>query len=111
MVAPELLDAAMRQAAVAHLRALGAARPLTSDDLAAGFMFDGQRVPLINPQRGIFKPRAMPYLLSIRTVYSRSGARIWYDDQRVSTVRSMRVKSWSITRSWAAIPMRRTIAG
>ena len=46
-------------------------------------MFAGERVPLVNPQRGIFKPRSMEHLLSIRTVFPRSGARVWYDDQRV----------------------------
>ena len=35
---------------------------LSSDDLRAGFVFEGSRVPLINPQRGIFKPTAMQYL-------------------------------------------------
>lgn len=55
---------------------------LSSRDLRAGFQFDGERIPLINPQRGIFKPTQMQYLLSIRTVYPRPGARIWYDDQR-----------------------------
>jgi putative restriction endonuclease len=55
---------------------------LTSDDLRAGFTFGGQRVPLVNPQRGIFKPAAMRYLLSIRTVFPKAGSRIWYDDQR-----------------------------
>ena len=39
-------------------------------------------MPLINPQRGIFKPRQMRQLLSIRTVYPRPGRKIWYDDQR-----------------------------
>src|SRR4051812_45285656 len=55
---------------------------LSSRDLRAGFQFDGQRIPLINPQRGIFKPTQMQHLLSIRTVYPRPGARVWYDDQR-----------------------------
>jgi putative restriction endonuclease len=55
---------------------------LTSRDLKAGFRFDSVRIPLINPQRGIFKPTQMQYLLSIRTVYPKPGARIWYDDQR-----------------------------
>jgi hypothetical protein len=55
---------------------------LGSADLAGGFEFDGQRIPLINPQRGIFKPRKMEYLLSIKTVFPRRGARVWYDDQR-----------------------------
>jgi hypothetical protein len=45
-------------------------------------MFNGERWPLVNPQRGIFKPRGMPFLLSIRTVFPRKGGRIWYDDQR-----------------------------
>ena len=55
---------------------------LTSNDLRGGFEFKGERIPLINPQRGIFKPRQMQFLLSIRTVFPRSGARVWYDDQR-----------------------------
>jgi putative restriction endonuclease len=53
-----------------------------SADLAGGFEFDGERIPLINPQRGIFKPRQMSGLLSIRTVFPRQGGRVWYDDQR-----------------------------
>ena len=55
---------------------------LTASDLSAGFLFAGERVPLINPQRGIFKPRQMRRLLSIRTVFPKVGARVWYDDQR-----------------------------
>jgi putative restriction endonuclease len=55
---------------------------LDSADLAGGFEFDGQRIPLINPRRGIFKPQQMAYLLSIKTVFPRRGARVWYDDQR-----------------------------
>jgi putative restriction endonuclease len=55
---------------------------LTARDLSAGFEFQGERIPLINPRRGIFKPQQMQYLLSIKTVFPRSGARVWYDDQR-----------------------------
>src|SRR5690349_858699 len=55
---------------------------LTARDLSAGFEFRGERIPLINPRRGIFKPQQMQYLLSIKTVFPRSGARAWYDDQR-----------------------------
>jgi hypothetical protein len=55
---------------------------LDSADLAGGFEFGGERIPLINPQRGIFKPRQMAHLLSIKTVFPRRGARVWYDDQR-----------------------------
>jgi len=37
---------------------------------------------LINPQRGIFKPKQMRHLLSIKTVFPKPGAKVWYDDQR-----------------------------
>jgi putative restriction endonuclease len=82
MIAIDPLDVAMRQAAIAELERRGSARPLDSNDLAAGFHFRGERIPFLNPQRGIFKPRVMRYLLSIRTVFPRTGARVWYDDQR-----------------------------
>lgn len=76
-------DHALRIAAFREVRRLADLNgDLTSRDLRAGFQFDGQRIPLINPQRGIFKPTQMQYLLSIRTVYPRPGARVWYDDQR-----------------------------
>ncbi|MHB1587154.1 MAG: HNH endonuclease [Acidiferrobacteraceae bacterium] len=39
-------------------------------------------MPLINPQRGIFKPKQMQFLLSITTVFPTPGAKVWYDDQR-----------------------------
>lgn len=79
----EALDRRMRQAAFVHIRRLNTVKDhLTSADLAAGFEFEGARIPLVNPQRGIFKPRQMKYLLSIRTVFPRPGAKVWYDDQR-----------------------------
>src|SRR5687768_14409914 len=82
MAAPDE-DKALRLAAFQHVQRLSETRgDLTSSDLRAGFQYGGERVPLINPQRGIFKPRRMRYLLSIRTVFPRSGARVWYDDQR-----------------------------
>ena len=76
-------DAALRLAAFDHVRRLTALHgELTSEHLSAGFRFEGERIPLVNPQRGIFKPRVMDRLLSIRTVYPSPGRRIWYDDQR-----------------------------
>ena len=78
-------DARMRLEAFEHVRKLSELRDhLTAKELSPGFIFQGERVPLINPQRGIFKPRQIRYLLSIRTVFPRSGTRIWYDDQRVA---------------------------
>lgn len=75
-------DVRIRLAAVEHVRRISAGGVLTSDDLRAGFSFEGVRVPLINPQRGIFKPTALRYLLSVRTVYPSTGRKVWYDDQR-----------------------------
>ena len=82
MTVSDPLDAAMRHAAVNELERRAVGRSLDADDLAAGFLFQGERIPFVNPQRGIFKPRVMRFLLSIRTVYPRTGARVWYDDQR-----------------------------
>ena len=77
------LDIRMRSAAFEHVRRLNATHDyLSSRHLADGFQFEGARFPLVNPQRGIFKPRQMQYLLSIRTVFPKPGAKIWYDDQR-----------------------------
>ena len=77
------LDTLMRLAAFEHVRKLSELHNhLTSKELRPGFDFGGERIPLINPQRGIFKPRQMRHLLSIRTVFPRPGARVWYDDQR-----------------------------
>lgn len=79
------LDTEMRVAAFASVRDHFTRHGvLTSTDLKAGFEFRGERVPLINPQRGIFKPQKMKHLLSIRTVYPRVGAKVWYDDQRLA---------------------------
>lgn len=76
-------DQTLRLAAFNEVRRLTEVRgDLPASELAGGFMFQGERIPLINPRRGIFKPRQMQYLLSIKTVFPRSGARIWYDDRR-----------------------------
>lgn len=76
-------DTRMRLAAFEHVRRLTEIHGhLTTEEFKAGFIFGGQRIPLVNPQRGIFKPQRMRYLLSIRTVFPRPGGRIWYDDQR-----------------------------
>lgn len=76
-------DQALRVAAFDTVRRLTELRgDLPSHDLEAGFKFQGERIPLINPRRGIFKPRQMQFLLSIKTVFPRTGARVWYDDQR-----------------------------
>ena len=75
-------DFPMRMAAFEHVRRLSELHDhFTDKELRPGFNFQGERIPLVNPQRGIFKPWQMQYLLSIRTVFPRPGARVWYDDQ------------------------------
>lgn len=81
MNAEGIRDALMRQAAVAEIEQRASSGVLSATDLAAGFLFEGERIPLVNPQRGIFKPRQMQRLLSIKTVYPKPGGRVWYDDQ------------------------------
>ena len=77
------LDTPMRMAAFEHVRRLGEVHDhLTGTELKPGFLFQGERIPLINPQRGIFKPQQMRYLLSIKTVFPKPGGKVWYDDQR-----------------------------
>ena len=76
-------DTRMRLAAFARLRDLNETHDhLTKQELAPGFTFEGVRIPFVNPQRGIFKPVQMLYLLSIKTVFPKPGGRVWYDDQR-----------------------------
>jgi putative restriction endonuclease len=76
-------DAPIRMAAFDHVRRLSELHDhLTAAELKPGFIFKDERFPLINPGRGIFKPRQMRFLLSIRTVYPKPGGKVWYDDQR-----------------------------
>ena len=57
-------DTLMRLAAFEHVRRLSEVYDhLTAEELKPGFVFEGERIPLVNPQRGIFKPRQMKYLL------------------------------------------------
>ena len=76
-------DALIRLAAFQHVQNLNATHDhLTATEIRPGFQYQGRRIPLMNPQRGIFKPQQMEYLLSIKTVYPKPGGRVWYDDQR-----------------------------
>ena len=80
---PNELDPLMRLAAFEQVQRLGEVHDhLTVNELKPGFMFKGDRIPLINPQRGIFKPQQMRFLLSIKTVFPKPGGKVWYDDQR-----------------------------
>lgn len=56
---------------------------LTSKDLIEGFKYMGYSVRLNAPQRGIWKPRSFSELLSIQTIYSKTG-RGQYQDQHTN---------------------------
>src|SRR5690242_10523778 len=77
------LDGQMRMAAFEQVRQLGQIYDhLTAAESKPSFVFQGERIPLVHPQRGIFEPQQMRYLLSIKTVFLKLGRRVWYDDQR-----------------------------
>ena len=79
----DAIDAKMRMSAFEQVQRLNDLHEcLTANHLKAGFYYEGNRIPLVNPQRGIFKPKKMRYLLSIRTVFPAPGKKVWYDDQR-----------------------------
>lgn len=75
-------DARYRTAAFEHLRTLmGSSSTVTRDLIALPFFVGEERLTLVDPQRGIHKPRAMRHLLSITTVVAAKGRKIWYEDQ------------------------------
>jgi len=80
VVDPEF-DARLRQAAMQWLRARdkGGLEPTTSQEVAQ-FEFEGQRVPLVDPQRGIRKPRVLDAALSFRTTFTPPGQTPPYED-------------------------------
>ena len=79
----DAIDAKMRMTAFEQVqRSNDLHEGLTANDLTAGFYYEGNRIPLVNLRRGIFKPRKMRYLLSIKTVFPVPGRKVWYDDQR-----------------------------
>jgi putative restriction endonuclease len=76
-------DAAVRLAAFAFLRSQQELHGdvLPRDTLAAGFQFEGRRVPLVGPQ-GIFKPAILESIpLSITTAPEIAGKARPYDDE------------------------------
>ena len=76
------LDCQMRRAAFEQVRRIaGHQGCMTWAEIDSGFSFGGQEFHLCGRARGIFKPRAMKFLLSIKTVVPREGRKIWYDDQ------------------------------
>ncbi len=74
-------DVQLREAAMRWLDARGAHEgSLVRHDELAGFEFSGQRISLMDRQRGIRKPAALTAALSIRTVFTSPGAEPPYQD-------------------------------
>ncbi|HET9171232.1 MAG TPA: HNH endonuclease [Actinospica sp.] len=74
-------DSRLRAEAMAWLNAKtnNGAASVTRTDLS-NFMFDGERLPLVDPQQGIRKPRQLSAALSILTTFTRPGQSAPYDD-------------------------------
>lgn len=75
-------DRRIRLKAFEHVGALERRfKSLKWGQIAAGFNFEGERIHLATRAKGIFKPKQMSTLLSIKTVIPKTGRKIWYDDQ------------------------------
>ena len=85
MLVNEEYDERLRASALAYLRAvqLRTGGPIRHVDVST-FEFDGTRIPLMDAQRGIRKPRMLEAALSFRTVFSsRPDQRPYADDRGV----------------------------
>ncbi len=74
-------DTALRLEAIRWLtvRTNDGADPISTKELL-DFEFDGERFRLMDPQRGIRKPKALDSALSIRTTFTRPGRSRMYED-------------------------------
>ena len=83
VVASADFDERVRSSALAYLRVVQdrTGGPVRREDVT-DFRIDGQRIALMDPQRGIRKPRQLDAALSIRTVFSMDPERRPYDDER-----------------------------
>lgn len=82
MPIPHSNDDAWRATAFQHVsRLLAGGTVLSREAINTPFFLRGERATLVDPQRGIHKPRAMAHLLSVTTVVPRRGRRVWYADQ------------------------------
>lgn len=75
-------DFQIRAAAFEHVRQLAEFEsPLSYASLEKGFKFKGTRFHILSRAEGIFKPKEMGTVLSIRTSVPRPGRKVRYDDQ------------------------------
>ena len=79
------LDARIRAAAFNRIRELTAfGDTLGWFEIDKGFEFEGRHFHLASKALGIFKPKTMPFVLSIRTSVPKPGRKLWYDDQHAA---------------------------
>ena len=75
-------DDQIRFAAFEHVKRLSEKMSLLNwGEIEKGFLFNGEKICLGTRLEGIFKPRQMESVLSIKTVIPTSGRKIWYRDQ------------------------------
>lgn len=71
-----------RQAAFQHLASLVQVSSLVPiSTIRQGFHYRGELIHLVNPRKGIHKPRQMDHILSIMTLIPQSTKLMTYDDQ------------------------------
>ena len=76
------LDARMRAAAFERVRRIQSSFGyLTAQDLKNGFEYGSEHIFLSSQAQGIFKPRQMEHLLSVKTVIPKPGRKKRYEDQ------------------------------
>ncbi len=80
------VDLALRQAAFDELRRLSANRDglVRREEMSAGFVFNGERIPFALEQKGIWRPqqlRGLGAVLSVTTAAVKKGMTPKYDDQ------------------------------
>ncbi len=78
------LDAQIRMAAFKHVQKICQTQHyLEWADIDKGFIFNGERILLSSRALGIFKPKQMEHVLSIKTVLPRGNRKVWYQDQEL----------------------------
>jgi len=76
------LDSRMRMAAFEQVKKLSTIYThIPAKEISKGFTFRGNNISLLSRPRGIFKPKEMKFLLSIKTTIPRPGRNPWYEDQ------------------------------
>lgn len=79
-------DKILRLAAFEKLRRLQQfyGKVLPWEAIENGFEFDGEKILFASRAEGIFKPRQMDRIISVKTVVPREGRKTWYLDQSIS---------------------------